>query len=587
MAIRSSTPVAGAAGSTINATQAVILQADTLIGQQGPPGPAGAQGPIGPIGPPGTGLTVKGSVTTAANLPTSGNEIGDMWIALDTGDAWVWNGIAWNNAGHIQGPTGPTGATGAQGPPGATGSTGSQGVQGATGATGSTGPPGPGYTWRGPWALAIQYNVNDVVSYQGSSWVCLVPNMNESPITGTTNWNVMAQEGATGPIGPSSPSSNVGNLITVGSDSLLYLPPSAIQPTIWSARLRSYNAIGNRNFEVDQRTVGVGTSAGGAFALDRWTLNKAGTIVASAIQNAGTVLLPGTSFAISQNFLRVTLTTAEATLGATDALFIQQSILGVAMRELIGDVHSMSILCRSSVANLSFGISLRDVAQQHALVSLCTLGAANTWSLIQLPNLPVWPGSSFSLLPGGIGYTMAIALAAGSSFVTPTNGVWASGASANYLGAIGQSNFGASALSSTFDIAFVQHEPGLVCSPPIDIPFTQNLHECLRYYQKTYNYGTAPGVIATPGVRAVITPTINSSAWGPVSFSRPMAAVPTITLYNHATGAAGSVRDGSAVDHTGATAQDIGDSGFALIAFTTATTAANSVYFHYGANTSW
>lgn len=81
-------------------------------GPQGPAGPQGSPGPAGPAGPAGVGINVKGTVPTAADLPTTGNQPGDGWVATDTGDMWVWDGAKWVNVGPLQGPTGP------QGPPG-------------------------------------------------------------------------------------------------------------------------------------------------------------------------------------------------------------------------------------------------------------------------------------------------------------------------------------------------------------------------------------------------------------------------------------------------------------------------------------
>jgi hypothetical protein len=64
-----------------------------------------------------------------------------------------------------------------------------------------------------------------------------------------------------------------------------------------------------------------------------------------------------------------------------------------------------------------------------------------------------------------------------------------------------------------------------------------------------------------------------------------MAKIPTMTLYNHANGAAGSVQDGGGVNHASATVGSLGDSGFSSIGFTTATTSVLPVYFHYTADT--
>src|ERR1700739_3436866 len=107
----------------------------------------GHVGPQGPPGPPGASLTLKGSVPTSADLPTTGNTQGDLWIAADTGHGWTWQATpapgSWADIGQIQGPPGepgPQGPTGGQGPPGSQGATGPAGAQGPAGPTGATGP---------------------------------------------------------------------------------------------------------------------------------------------------------------------------------------------------------------------------------------------------------------------------------------------------------------------------------------------------------------------------------------------------------------------------------------------------------------
>jgi hypothetical protein len=116
------------------------------IGATGSPGltgPAGPAGPTGVAGPQGTSITLRGTIPTAANLPTSGNIQGDIWITLDTGHGWVWSNGAWNDVGPFpQGPAGPRGLTGPAGPQGVPGQTGAQGPVGQTGATGAAGSPG-------------------------------------------------------------------------------------------------------------------------------------------------------------------------------------------------------------------------------------------------------------------------------------------------------------------------------------------------------------------------------------------------------------------------------------------------------------
>jgi hypothetical protein len=369
-----------------------------------------------------------------------------------------------------------------------------------------------------------------------------------------------------------------------------------VTPQIYSVRLRSTNSLGNPNFEVDQRNIGntVANPAQGAFIQDRWSFNRAGstTGVISAgrtgggvVPGAGAVLIPGTNYAISATFLRITLTTAQASLAAGDFMQIIQQIEAPLLRELGNDVHSVSLLGRSSVAGLVLPVSLRHSAGTQSLVTLASFSSANTWTLCTFPNLPVWPSVFNSVTPGNVGYTLSIGLAAGSTLIAPAAGSWQSG---NFLGAPGASNFLASPVNSTFDIAFVQHEPGSQCTTLIDKPFTQNYDECLRYYQKTYDYATVAGTATAVGVRSFVAPAAGAtSSNGPAIFHKPMAKTPTVTLYNWATGAANSVRDGLGVDHASATGVNINQTGLGGVNFATGVTAATAINVHYIADAGW
>ncbi len=123
--------------------------AELLIVFNGPPGPQGPQGTQGPQGPAGPA-----------------------------------------------GSMGATGPTGPQGPQGAPGPTGFTGAQGPTGPTGPQGPAGiPGINNRGSWVPTTQYQINDSVSYNGASWIALVPNLNSAPNENSLNWQLLAAKG--------------------------------------------------------------------------------------------------------------------------------------------------------------------------------------------------------------------------------------------------------------------------------------------------------------------------------------------------------------------------------------------------------
>jgi hypothetical protein len=116
-----------------------------------------------------------------------------------------------------QGPAGAAGPTGAQGPAGPIGATGPQGPRGITGAPGAPGPAGSnglGFSFLNAFDPYATYAVNNVVTYNGSSYVAIVPNgPNPSGPTPDKNpsWSVMAAAGATGPAGPIGPQGPLGD----------------------------------------------------------------------------------------------------------------------------------------------------------------------------------------------------------------------------------------------------------------------------------------------------------------------------------------------------------------------------------------
>ena len=358
---------------------------------------------------------------------------------------------------------------------------------------------------------------------------------------------------------------------------------------IWNVRTRSFNAIGNPNFEVDQRTVGVGTTTTATFAQDRWMLNFSGSgLTAKAIQMApnSPVLLPGTNFPLSQNFLRVTLTGQDVSPAAGDYLFLSQFIEGIRLRELLSDYHSFSIIVRSNVAGAVFGIALRDTAHANSLLNIGTIANTNQWTICQLPALPIWtPSATWSTLPGIEGYELDIILMAGSTFQGASSSLWQSG---NFLALPSCGNFAANPIGSTFDIAFVQHEPGAYCTMPMDISFAQNLIDSCRYFCKSYNYTVAAGSVSHLGVLRTWVPVSNSPI-GIVPFPARMAKTPTSLLgYSDNSGAVNNVYDnGSSGDRAISSILNLGETAYAGFLISTTNGSQTNMSWHHTADTGW
>jgi hypothetical protein len=142
-------------------------------GSNGAPGTNGAQGAPGADG---TSIKILGTKPTFADLPATGNTVGDLWVIDQTGggatagDGYVWTaGNTWLNIGPLRGPQGIQGATGTDGLPGVPGTPGTDGTPGLTGPEGPQGIQGPTGATGGVSSvtaganIAVSPTVGDVV----------------------------------------------------------------------------------------------------------------------------------------------------------------------------------------------------------------------------------------------------------------------------------------------------------------------------------------------------------------------------------------------------------------------------------------
>jgi hypothetical protein len=110
----------------------------------------------------------------------------------------------------------------------------------------------------------------------------------------------------------------------------------------------------------------------------------------------------------------------------------------------------------------------------------------------------------------------------------------------------------------------------------------------LRYFTKSYLYGTAPGAVSNPGQCSISPFNTGQNPNGAIPFKKVMAKIPTVTGYSNATGATNTVRDSSAaVDRAITAVASAGDSGFGGFALSTQNASATIYSFHYTADTGW
>ena len=189
-----STYVAIAANQGPNNTTPDVNTAWSVMAAEGATGPAGPSGgPPGPEGPAGS--------TGATGPAGPAGPAGAMGPAGPQGSAGSTGPAGGTGPAGPAGTQGATGATGSQGPPGLTGPAGPAGVQGPAGPAGAN---GSGFNYTGTFNSSASYAVNDVVTYNGSTYVAIATNQGPNNTTPDVNaaWNLVAAEGATGPAGP-------------------------------------------------------------------------------------------------------------------------------------------------------------------------------------------------------------------------------------------------------------------------------------------------------------------------------------------------------------------------------------------------
>lgn len=345
------------------------------------------------------------------------------------------------------------------------------------------------------------------------------------------------------------------------------------------------NKIINGAMEVAQRGVLYSLASGATsngYTLDRYTRVASTPAVLSVAQSLdGPASDPTLPFS-----LRCTVTTADATVAATDLWSVLQKIEGYSARDLVGKTFTLSFWVRSAKTGIhcvSFqndftgSIDRSYVAEYNVLV-------ADTWEYKQITVIGGLITAGTWDWTNGAGVSVGWALCCGSTWQGASESwqsavLHATPSQVNVLDTIG----------NVFAITGVQLEVGSVATPFEHRPFGMELALCQRYYEKSfpYNYEPIQNIVAlvgaTAGVQGAALATgqvLNQKFSSAVKFAVAKRATPTITTYAPDSATANWSTNGTTP--TAATA-NIGDSAFAVTG-STAVTAGNDYSIHWSAN---
>lgn len=331
------------------------------------------------------------------------------------------------------------------------------------------------------------------------------------------------------------------------------------------------SAIINGDFNIWQRGTSFSSVASATYTADRWEYAKTGAMVHDITRSTDvpTVAEAGRLFNYS---LKVDCTTVDASIGSTDICYISQKIEGYNFLPLAQKSNTIGFWVKATKTGI-YCVAVGN-AVDRSLVSEITINAADTWeyktiTLAASPSAGTWDYTN------GIGLKLFFVLAAGSSFHT-TKDAWQTGV---YVSTSSQVN-ACDSTSNNFYLCGVQLEAGSVATPFESRGFQQELALSQRYFEKSYDIGTAIGTATTTGANSLRAS--GATADGRIEFKVSKRSTPTITIYNPATGTAGQFRNESTSANVAVTAELASENGAMVRTTTVADT--NRITWHYTAN---
>jgi hypothetical protein len=241
------------------------------------------------------------------------------------------------------------------------------------------------------------------------------------------------------------------------------------------------NRIINGAMRIDQRNAGAAvtvTNDANYYTTDRWQIVESSSCVLSAQQ----VTDAPSGF---NNSLKLTVTTAAGSIGASETGFLLQRIEGFNTADLSFGTASASTITlsywvKSSITG-TFGGSLKNASSNRSYPFSYTIITANTWEqkivTIVGDTSGTWTGAT-----NGIGIGLTFDIGSGSS----RRGTASTWAASNFDGVTGATSI-VTTLNATWQITGVQLEKGSAATAFEQLHYGHSLALCQRYYYVVVN----------------------------------------------------------------------------------------------------
>jgi hypothetical protein len=310
-------------------------------------------------------------------------------------------------------------------------------------------------------------------------------------------------------IGATTPSTVAATTLSVsGASTFTNSAPSVI------GGLGFRNRVINGDMRIDQRNEGAAVTANADFAVDRFS-------VGNSTDGAFSAQRDSTAPVGFINSVKVTATTADATLAGTQNLNFRQPIEGTNISDLgwgtaNAKTVTLSFWVRSSLTG-TFGGALRNSADRSYPFTY-TISVANTFE--QKSVTIAGDTSGTWLTTNGVGIFLFFGLGAGPDR-SGTAGAWAN---ATYVSATGAVSV-IGTLNATWYITGVQLEVGNAATEFERRPFGQELELCFRYFRRyasdASNHCLLPGYALANAT---------TGGYGPVQLTPIMRDNPTLSV---------------------------------------------------------
>ena len=279
-------------------------------------------------------------------------------------------------------------------------------------------------------------------------------------------------------------------------------------------------------------------------------------------------------------------TTAQGSPGTSSILLVGQSIEGFMLQPIKqGTANAQSTTLSFWHKHTKTGtniVELLDADNNNAVSGSYTQSVSDTWEKATI----VYPANTSGTYGNDNARSLRIRfiMGAGTDYTSGTLATTWQTSITNANRYAGQVN-NADSTSNNFMITGVQYEVGTSASDFEFLPVDVNTTRCLRYYQKSYAYATAPGTNTTNGLH-----TTDGSAgglttgylYGQIDLKEIMRAAPTVTTYDKAGNSGVCARLNSGVSRTDSqniSTQDIIEKSFTIISTGTANAGSIDVHF--------